>query len=121
MFFILLGAILAFFLGGLGVGYFASLTEDVEISDKQTMEKQIYNYSQTSHIYFANNVHMGEMRSDLHREEVKLKNVSEHVKNAIKATEDEYFNTHNGVVPKAIFVHYFKNSVTRQTNQVVVH
>ncbi|MGP4073652.1 transglycosylase domain-containing protein [Piscibacillus sp. B03] len=103
LFFIVLGLILAFFLGGLGIGYFASLTEDLEESDRDTLERQIYNYEETSHIYFANNVHMGVMRSDLHREEVELENISQHLKDAIKATEDEYFDTHNGVVPKAIF------------------
>ncbi|SEQ37922.1 transglycosylase domain-containing protein [Piscibacillus halophilus] len=103
LFFLVLGFIVAFFLGGLGVGYFASLTEDLEASDREEMGKQIYNYEETSNIYFANNVHMGKLRSDLHREEVKLEEVSDHLKDAIKATEDEYFETHNGVVPKAIF------------------
>ncbi|GEL77176.1 transglycosylase domain-containing protein [Tenuibacillus multivorans] len=102
LFFIIIGLVAMFFLGGLGFGYFASLVQGLPDDGKEEMRKQIYNYEETSNIYFANNVHMGELRSDLHREEVTLDNVSENVKNAIIATEDEYFKTHNGIVPKAI-------------------
>src|SRR5699024_10448004 len=53
-------------------------------------------------VYFADNKLIGDIRTDLHREEVKLENVAETLTNAVIATEDELFYDHNGVVPKAI-------------------
>ncbi|RPF55334.1 transglycosylase domain-containing protein [Aquisalibacillus elongatus] len=102
LFFIVIGLIAMFFMAGTGFGYFASLVQDIPTEKKEDMRDQVYNYEETSHIYFANNVHMGELRSDLHREEIALDEVSKELKMAIKATEDEYFETHNGIVPKAI-------------------
>ncbi|WP_186578359.1 transglycosylase domain-containing protein [Aquibacillus kalidii] len=102
LFFIVIGVIGMFFAGGVGAGYFASLVKDEEIRPRTEMEKDIYNYEETSELYFADNVFLGEIRSDLYRDEVKLENVSDNIKHAIIATEDEYFETHKGVVPKAI-------------------
>src|SRR5690625_1065519 len=42
------------------------------------------------------------VRSDLHREVVTVDDVSEDIIHGIIATEDEYFETHKGIVPKAI-------------------
>lgn len=102
LFFLIVGVIGVFFAGGLGAGYFASLVKDEPIRAKAEMEKDIYNYEETSKLYFAGDTYLGKIQSDLYREEVSLDQVSNHVVNAIKATEDEYFDTHNGVVPKAI-------------------
>jgi penicillin-binding protein len=66
------------------------------------MKKDIYDYEETSEVYFADNVYLGKLRTDLEREEVKLEDVSDHLINAVVATEDEYFYEHDGVVPKAI-------------------
>ncbi len=98
----ILGIIGLFFAGGVGAGYFASLVDDEEVRTRSQMENDIYNYEETSEIYFSNNVFLGEINSDLYREEVTLNEVSDNVKEAIIATEDEYFQTHNGIVPKAI-------------------
>ncbi|MDC3415783.1 transglycosylase domain-containing protein [Aquibacillus salsiterrae] len=102
LFFIIIGVIGLFFGAGIGFGYFASLVKDEEVRPRASMEKDIYNYEETSQLYFANNVYLGEINSDLYREAVPLDKVSPYVKDAIIATEDEYFKTHNGVVPKAI-------------------
>ncbi|NMD70774.1 penicillin-binding protein [Bacillus sp. DNRA2] len=88
---------------GVGGGYFASLVKDEPIRSYASMKKQIYNYEETSELYFANDVYLGKLRSDIDREEVKLNQVSPFIKDAIVATEDEYFYKHDGVVPKAIF------------------
>ncbi|WP_147532731.1 transglycosylase domain-containing protein [Bacillus marasmi] len=88
---------------GVGGGYFASLVKDEPIRTYASMKKQIYNYEETSELYFANDVYLGKLRSDIDREEVKLDQVSQHLKDAVVATEDEYFYQHDGVVPKAIF------------------
>ncbi|MGM8215637.1 transglycosylase domain-containing protein [Bacillaceae bacterium W0354] len=102
LFFIILGLITMFFFGGVGFGYFASLVEGIQVENKEDMQKHIYNYEETSHVYFRNNVLLGELPSELHRQEVALEDISDHVIEAIIATEDEYFWEHNGVVPKAI-------------------
>ncbi len=101
--FIILGFIGAFFIGGIGLGYFASLVKDEPIRAKEVMAQNIYNYEETTDIYFADNKYLGKLSADLHREEVSIEEVSPFVKDAIIATEDEYFNEHKGVVPKAIF------------------
>ncbi|QDP40889.1 transglycosylase domain-containing protein [Radiobacillus deserti] len=102
LFFLIVGVIGAFFAGGIGAGYFASLVKDEPVRAQETMEKDLYNYEESSELYFANNEYLGKVRSDLYREETTLENVSSHVKHAIVATEDSSFYTHNGVVPKAI-------------------
>ncbi|MFC4388200.1 transglycosylase domain-containing protein [Gracilibacillus marinus] len=91
-----------FFAGGLGAGYFASLVADEKIQTKEEMTKAIYNYEETSELYFADNQFLAEVRTDLLRDETTLDKVSKDLQNAVIATEDEYFNTHNGIVPKAI-------------------
>lgn len=92
----------ATFAGGVGAGYFASLVKDEPIRSYESMSKDIYNYEETSDLFFANNVYLGKLRTDLDREEVKLDEVSKHLIDAVIATEDEYFYEHDGVVPKAI-------------------
>ncbi|AXI09721.1 penicillin-binding protein [Oceanobacillus zhaokaii] len=102
LFFLITGFIAVFFIGGIGAGYFASLVKDEPLRSAEEMEKDIYNYEETSKLYFANDVYFGDVRSDLYREETTLENISPILTNAVIATEDEYFREHNGVVPKAI-------------------
>ncbi|MBM7543002.1 transglycosylase domain-containing protein [Amphibacillus cookii] len=102
LFFIVIGIIAFFFVGGIGAGYFASLVKDEPLRSQESMVSAIHNYEETSEIYFADEVYMGEVSSDIHREEVSLANVSDYIINGIIATEDEYFETHDGIVPKAI-------------------
>jgi penicillin-binding protein 1B len=91
------------FVAGAGAGYFASLVKDEPVRSYDSMKKDIYNYTETSELYFSNNVYLGKLKSDLEREEVKIDQVSDYLINAVIATEDEYFYKHNGVVPKAVF------------------
>ncbi|SHF79696.1 transglycosylase domain-containing protein [Ornithinibacillus halophilus] len=102
LFFIILGTIGLFVGVGIGAGYFASLVKDEEVRSYDSMEKAIYNYEETSQLYFANNIYIGDIRSDLHREETSLDQISQTLIDAVIATEDEYFNEHKGIVPKAI-------------------
>lgn len=90
------------FAGGVGAGYFASLVKDEPIRSYDNMKKDIYNYEETSELYFANNVYLGKLYSDIDREEVKLEDISPHLIDAVIATEDQYFYEHEGIVPKAI-------------------
>lgn len=90
------------FAGGVGAGYFAALVKDEPVRSKADLKKDLYNYEESSQIYFADKVYLGMLKSDLERVEVPLEDVSDHLKDAVIATEDEYFYEHNGVVPKAI-------------------
>ncbi|MBA2871769.1 penicillin-binding protein [Anoxybacillus calidus] len=99
-----------FFGFGVGAGYFVSLVKDMHIPSYKEMKKDIYNYEETTHIYFANNVYLGQFRSDLEREETKLDQVSPYLIKAIIATEDEYFYEHKGVVPKAVIRALFQEA-----------
>ncbi|ASN07340.1 penicillin-binding protein [Virgibacillus necropolis] len=102
LFFIIIGVVGLFFAGGVGAGYFASLVKDEPIRSYESMEADIYNYEETSTLYFAENKYFGDIRSNIMREEVKLENVSDTLIQAVIATEDRNFKEHEGVVPKAI-------------------
>ena len=94
--------ILGVFAVSVGAGYFASLVKNEPLRSKEEMRDMIFNYEETSEVYFANNVRLGPLRTDLDRRETSLANVSQYVINAVLATEDEYFREHNGIVPKAV-------------------
>src|SRR5699024_3702484 len=103
LFFLIIGFVVFFFLGGIGAGYFASLVKDAPILSQSDMEQDIYNYEETSTLYFAGDVPIGNIRSDLFREETSLDSIASDLIQAVIATEDEYFTEHKGIVPKAIF------------------
>lgn len=87
---------------GIGAGYFAYLVEDTPAPNKTTMQKELGDVSQTSKLTYADNSSIATIRSDLFRTSVKSDQISDLLKKAIIATEDEYFYEHNGVVPKAV-------------------
>jgi len=90
------------FAGGVGAGYFAALVKDEPVRSKEDLQKEIYNYEETSEVYFADEVYLGKLKSDLERIEIPIESMSDNLKKAVIATEDEYFYEHQGVVPKAI-------------------
>ena len=100
--FIIFGLMSLFFVGGTAAGYFASLVKDEPLQNAEEMTTKIHNYEETSQVFFAGDTYMGELPSDLERHEVALDDISDYVKQAIVATEDEYFYEHEGIVPKAI-------------------
>ncbi|WP_078430113.1 transglycosylase domain-containing protein [Alkalihalobacterium alkalinitrilicum] len=100
--FIVFGVISLFFVGGAGAGFFASLVKDEQLRSYEDMKKDIYNYEEVSEIFFANDVMLGELPTELERREVSLEEISPYLVHAIIATEDEYFYEHEGIVPKAI-------------------
>ncbi|WHX39635.1 transglycosylase domain-containing protein [Mesobacillus sp. AQ2] len=104
------------FAAGTGAGYFASLVKDEPIRPYENMKKDIYNYEETSDLYFDNDVYLGKLRTDLYREEVKLDDMSKYLVNAVVATEDEYFYEHDGVVPKAILRALFQEVTNSSTS-----
>ncbi|MGV3464775.1 MAG: transglycosylase domain-containing protein [Heyndrickxia sp.] len=104
------------FAGGVGAGYFASLVKDEPLRTYAEMKKDITDENQTTKLYFANNVYLGKMRTDLEREEVSIDQVSDYLKNGLIATEDEYFYEHHGIVPKAILRAVFQE-LTNSSSQ----
>lgn len=97
--FLILGGSLAL---GIGVGYFAFLVGDTPAPTKTELQKNLGDITETSKLVYADNSEIATIRSDLMRTSVSSENISDHLKKAIIATEDEYFNKHNGVVPKAV-------------------
>lgn len=104
------------FTASVGAGYFASLVAKEPLRSKQEMREEILTYEETSEIYLANNVYLGKVNADIERKEIKLDEVSPYVIDAVFATEDEYFETHPGIVPKAVFRGIFQD-VTNSASQ----
>lgn len=114
--FFTLAIVLCVFVGSVGAGYFAALVREEPLRSSDEMREDIFSYEETSEIYFANDVYIGKVRTDLERRETSLHNISPNVVNAVFATEDEYFREHNGIVPKAVIrgiVQDFTNSATQ--------
>ncbi|KXH87166.1 transglycosylase domain-containing protein [Sporosarcina sp. HYO08] len=106
---IIFGLTFTVFAASVGAGYFASLVEKEPLRTKKEMRDAIFNYEETSELYFADGVYIGKVNADLERKETKLENVSKYVIDAVLATEDEYFEEHNGIVPKAVFRGIFQD------------
>ena len=98
--------ILAFIGGLLGtgvvLGYAVSLFDQVSVPQTEDLIKQVNNISSISEIRYADGSMIGAIESDLLRTSVASDAISENLKQAIVATEDEHFAEHNGVVPKAV-------------------
>ena len=95
------------FLGGLlgtGVvfGYAVSLFDNVTVPQTEDLVKQVNDISSISEIRYADGSMIGAIESDLLRTSVASDAISDNLKQAIVATEDEHFAEHNGVVPKAV-------------------
>lgn len=98
-----LGFLLASFGGGVALGYIGSLFEVVEPMDKASLIDRVSSVTGISQLYYADGTMISEVKSDLLREEVPSEAISEYLKKAVIATEDENFQIHDGIVPKAIF------------------
>src|SRR5699024_10723474 len=85
LFFLIIGFFIVLFGGSVAAGYFASLVKDESIRDYESMEKDIYNYEETSKLYFSDEVYMSDVQSDLHREEVALEDIADVLIDAVIA------------------------------------
>ena len=98
--------ILAFIGGLLGtgvvLGYAVSLFDQVSVPQTEDLIKQVNNISSISEIRYADGSMISAIESDLLRTSVSSDAISDNLKQAIVATEDEHFAEHNGVVPKAV-------------------
>ncbi|MBF7094936.1 penicillin-binding protein [Streptococcus sp. HF-1907] len=88
---------------GLAFGYLASQIDSVKVPSKASLVSQVSSVSRISSLTYSDGSQISEVDSDLLRTPVASNEISDNIKKAIIATEDENFNSHNGVVPKAIF------------------
>lgn len=96
---LLLGAL---FGAGIGFGYIGSLFDRVQVPQQEELLSKVTDVSQISRVVYADGSLVSEINSDLLRTPIASDVISDHIKNAVIATEDATFRSHNGVVPKAV-------------------
>ena len=99
---VVLGILIAIFGGGVGVGLVVSLFDKVEVPKTEELVEKVSEVSRISTVTYSDGSLVSEVNSDLLRIPVTSEEVSDYLKQAVIATEDETFETHNGVVPKAV-------------------
>ncbi|WJQ85101.1 penicillin-binding protein PBP1B [Streptococcus parasuis] len=99
---VVLGILIAIFCGGVGVGFVVSLFDKVEVPKTEELVEKVSEVSRISTVTYSDGSLVSEVNSDLLRIPVTSEEVSDYLKQAVIATEDETFKTHNGVVPKAV-------------------
>ena len=87
---------------GIGMGYFAFLVEDTQPPTKEELQKEISDITEVSKMTYADGTPIANIKSDLIRTRINGDQISPLLKKAIISTEDEYFEEHHGVVPKAL-------------------
>ncbi len=87
---------------GVAAGFVASLVKDEPVRDKDSLEKRITNWSQTSEAFFRDGTPIGKLRADEDRKVVQAKEVSPHLIDALIAIEDREFYEHKGIVPRSL-------------------
>ena len=98
----ILGFIGGLFGAGVALGYGAALFDKAKVPQAEDLVKQVKNISSISEIVYADGSVIASIESDLLRTSVSSEEISDNLKKAIIATEDEHFLEHNGVVPKAV-------------------
>lgn len=88
---------------GIGAGYFAYLVEDTKTPTKEDLQKDLEDIDETSHLAYADGSNIATIDTELQRDSVNSDQISDLLKKAVIATEDENFYQHKGVVPKAVF------------------
>lgn len=87
---------------GIGAGYFAYLVEDTQTPTKEELQADLGNITETSKLVYSDNSEISTIQTDLMRTTVASDKISPLLKTAIISTEDEYFDEHDGFVPKAV-------------------
>ena len=98
----ILGFIGGLFGAGVALGYGVALFDKAKVPQSEELVKQVKNISSISEIVYADGSVIASIESDLLRTSVSSEEISDNLKKAIVATEDEHFLEHNGVVPKAV-------------------
>ncbi|HFI0449797.1 TPA: penicillin-binding protein PBP1B [Streptococcus suis] len=87
---------------GIGVGFVVSLFDNVKVPATEELLAKVSEVSRISKVVYSDDSLVSEVNSDLLRIPVESSQVSDYLKQAVIATEDETFESHNGVVPKAV-------------------
>ena len=98
----ILGFIGGLFGAGVALGYGVALFDKAKVPQSEDLVKQVKNISSISEIVYADGSVIASIESDLLRTSVSSEEISDNLKKAIIATEDEHFLEHKGVVPKAV-------------------
>ena len=98
----ILGFIGGLFGAGVALGYGVALFDKAKVPQAEDLVKQVKNVSSISEIVYADGSVIASIESDLLRTSVSSEEISDNLKKAIVATEDEHFLEHKGVVPKAV-------------------
>lgn len=98
----ILGFIGGLFGAGVALGYGVALFDKAKVPQSEELVKQVKNISSISEIVYADGSVIASIESDLLRTTVSSEEISDNLKKAIVATEDEHFLEHKGVVPKAV-------------------
>ena len=94
--------LLGIFGGGIGLGYFASLTSNEEPLTQEQMSDAIGNLNLISSFHYSDGTKISDVNSDELRIVKPLSEISQYVIDGIISTEDSSFYEHNGIVPKAL-------------------
>ena len=87
---------------GIALGYGVALFDKVRVPQTEELVNQVKDISSISEITYADGTVIASIESDLLRTSISSEQISENLKKAIIATEDEHFKEHKGVVPKAV-------------------
>ena len=87
---------------GIALGYGVALFDKVRVPQTEELVHQVRDISSISEITYADGTVIASIESDLLRTSISSEQISENLKKAIIATEDEHFKEHKGVVPKAV-------------------
>ena len=98
----ILGFLGGFFVAGVALGYGVALFDKAKVPPAEELVKQVKDVSSISEIVYADGSVIASIESDLLRTSVSSEEISDNLKKAIVATEDEHFLEHKGVVPKAV-------------------
>ena len=98
----ILGFIGGLFGAGLAIGYGVALFDKAKVPQTEELLKQVKNIASISEITYSDGSTIAAIEGDLLRTSVGSDAISDNLKKAIIATEDEHFNEHHGVVPKAV-------------------
>ena len=98
----ILGFIGGLFGAGVAIGYGVALFDKAKVPQTEELLNQVKNIASISEITYSDGSTIASIEGDLLRTSVGSDAISDNLKKAIIATEDEHFNEHHGVVPKAV-------------------
>ena len=87
---------------GVAIGYGVALFDKAKVPQTEELLNQVKNIASISEITYSDGSTIASIEGDLLRTSVGSDAISDNLKKAIIATEDEHFNEHHGVVPKAV-------------------